>query len=253
LIRTLIVDDEPLARRRLKRLLARDLDVEVVGSCANGLEASKLTQQLAPDLIFLDVQMPGMDGFEFLRTLTMERLPQVIFVTAHDDYALRAFEVNALDYLLKPFDDERFERALGRAKAHLSDRDNRYSAGIHSLLETLKAKSTRVDRILIKANERAFFIKTSEIDWVEAEGKYVRIHAGSQSYLLRQGISELELRLNEDQFLRIHRSTIVNVERIKEMQPWFHGDYKVILVDGTRLRLSRRYRAKLKDFAVNSP
>lgn len=253
LIRTLIVDDEPLARRRLKRLLARDPDVDVVGSAASGLEASKLTQQLSPDLIFLDVQMPRMDGFEFLRTLTLEKPPQVIFVTAHDDYALRAFEVNALDYLLKPFDDERFDRALRRAKAHHSNQtDDRYSLGIHSLLETLQAKSKRLHRLLIKTSERVFFIKTNQIDWVEAEGKYVRVHAGPQSYLLRQAISELEVQLSEQQFLRIHRSTIVNVERIKEMQRWFHGDYKVILVDGTRLRFSRRYRSRLKDFAVNS-
>jgi two-component system LytT family response regulator len=249
-IRVLIVDDEPLARRRLKGLLARDAEVEVVGSCAGGAEALRAARDESPDLIFLDVQMPRMDGFEFLRALGPGRLPRIIFVTAHDQYALRAFDVYALDYLLKPFDDERFGRALGRAKEQLRDQaEAAPDSGVQSLLEALRSESSRLDRVLVKADGRAFFVRTDEIDWVEAEGKYVRLHAGRQTYLLRAGISELELQLEPKKFLRIHRSTIVNVERIKEMRPWFHGEYEVVLNDGTRLRLSRRYRPKLKEVA----
>jgi two-component system LytT family response regulator len=247
-IRVLVVDDEPLARRRLKGLLARDGEVEVVGSCGGGAEALRLAREQTPDLIFLDVQMPRMDGFEFLRALKVEKRPQIIFVTAHDHYALRAFEVYALDYLLKPFDDERFERALRRAKEHLLDQtESTPDPRIQSLLDALQAKSHSLDRVLIKTGGKAFFVKTDEIDWVEAEGKYVRLHAGQQSHLLREGIGELELQLEPKKFLRIHRSTIVNVERIKEMHPWFHGDYEVVLTDGTRLQLSRRYRSRLKE------
>jgi two-component system LytT family response regulator len=249
-IRVLIVDDEPLARRRLKRLLARDVEVEVVGSCGGAAEALRTAREAAPDLIFLDVQMPRMDGFEFLRTLKPGRLPLIIFVTAHDEYALQAFDVYALDYLLKPFDDERFERALQRAKQHLHDHTETVpNSRVESLLDALRSESSRLDRVLVKADGRAFFVRTDEIDWVEAEGKYVRLHAGRQSYLLRAGISELELQLEPKKFLRIHRSTIVNVERIKEMRPWFHGEYEVVLLDGTLLRLSRRYRSKLKEIA----
>lgn len=252
-IRVLIVDDEPLARRRLKGLLGRDGEIEVIGSCASGAEALRLIREQAPELIFLDVQMPRMDGFEFLRTLKLEKRPRIIFVTAHDHYALQAFDVDALDYLLKPFDDERFEKALRRAKEHLfKQTETAPDPRLHSLLDALQSKTSSLDRVLIKTGGRAFFVKTDEIDWVEAEGKYVRLHAGPQSYLLREGIGELELQLERKKFLRIHRSTIVNVERIKEMHPWFHGDYEVILLDGTRLHLSRRYRSKLKDIAGNS-
>src|SRR5919107_997640 len=216
-IRVLIVEDEPPARRRLRALLARDAEVEVVGSCAGGAEALRVTREAAPDLIFLDVQMPRMDGFEFLRALKPGRLPLIIFVTAHDQYALQAFDVHALDYLLKPFDDERFGRALRRAKEHLRVRAEAAPGfRIQSLLDALRSESNRLD-------------------------------LGRQSYLLRAGISELELQLEPKKFLRIHRSTVVNVERIKEMRPWFHGEYEVVLTDGTRLRLSRRHRSRLKE------
>jgi two-component system LytT family response regulator len=252
-IRVLIVDDEPLARRRLKGLLRDDREVEVVGSCAGGREALSLIEGRAPDLIFLDVQMPRMDGFEFLRSLKPGQLPLVIFVTAHDHYALQAFDVYALDYLLKPFDDERFEKSLRRAKERLFNRaEEPPDRRLLSLLDALQAKPRRRELVLVKAGERAFFIKAGEIDWVEADGKYVRLHAARESYLLREGIGEMESRLDPEMFCRIHRSTIVNAGRIKEMRQWFHGDYEVTLLDGTRLRLSRRYLSNLKNIALNS-
>jgi two-component system LytT family response regulator len=247
-IRALVVDDEPLARRRIRQLLAHDQEIETVGECADGAEAVAAINSHAPDLVFLDVQMPELDGFDVLARLDHARLPLVVFVTAYDSYALRAFEVSAVDYLLKPFDRRRFATALTRAKSRLAQgRDTELTERTLALLEELRARESHVERLMIKSGGRAFFVKTEEIDWVEAEGKYVRLHAGRESYLLREAIGSLEAQLDPKKFLRIHRSSIVNIDRVRELQPWFHQDYRVILRDGTELILSRSCRKKLAE------
>ena len=245
-IKTLIVDDETPARRRIRRMLAAESDVEVVGECGDPRKAVEFIQQRNPDLVFLDVQMPGLDGFGVLESLPPKNVPEVIFVTALDQYASRAFEVRALDYLLKPFDRARFRQALDRARTQIRQ------LGVHTLdprlsqlLENLASKPRQTDRIVIKSAGRIMLLRTDEIDWVEAADNYVRVHAGAESHLLRETLAALETRLNPAKFMRIHRSTVVNIDRVKELQPWFHGDYIVILQDGSRLNLSRTYRDRV--------
>lgn len=249
-IKALIVDDEVLGRNRIREILRKDPEIDLVGECANGREAVEAVLQHSPDLLFLDVQMPEMDGFAVLDALPRERIPLVVFVTAYDQYALRAFEVYALDYILKPFDSERFRRTLQHAKSQvLKQRGSVLNQGLLSLLEELKAKpkARHADRLVIKSGGRVSFLKTAEIDWIESEGNYVRLHVGKETHLLRETLNQMEDRLDPDQFLRIHRSTIVNLDRIKELQPWFHGEYRVLLHDRTQLLLSRKYREKLKN------
>jgi two-component system LytT family response regulator len=247
-IRALIVDDEPLARARLRTLLSEEPDVEVVGECGDGLEAVAAVQELSPELLFLDVQMPALDGFGVLEALDPARLPVVVFVTAYDRYALRAFEVHALDYLLKPFDRDRFSKALDRARSHLQREGHaEASQRLLELLEDTKSGRKPLERLVIKAAGRVFFLRVEEIDWIEAAGNYVRLHCGSDAHLLRETMNGLGARLDPQRFLRIHRSTIVNVDRIQELQAWFHGDYLVILRDGTQLTLSRGYRQKVQE------
>lgn len=247
-IRALVVDDEPLARRRIRRLLSRDADVEVIGDCANGYEAIDAISRQTPNLVFLDVQMPEVDGFTVLERIDKRAVPFVIFVTAYDQYALKAFEVSAVDYLLKPFDKKRFEQALQRAKTRLStEQGSDINQQTLALLRELKARSRHLERLLIKSGARAFFLKTDEIDWIAAEGKYVRLHVGSESHLLREGMTAIETQLDPQKFLRVHRSSIVNIDRVKELQPWFNHEYRVVLKDGTKLILSRTCRKKLTD------
>lgn len=247
-IRVLLVDDEPLAREMIREMLKDDSEVEVVGECVNGREAVEAFQEHNPDLIFLDVQMPEIGGFEVLEALKSVNMPHVIFVTAYDQYAVRAFEVHALDYLLKPFDRERFDSAWRRAKAHiLATRDGEMDQRILAILEELKAGSKYLERLVIKSGGRVFFLDTDDIDWIEAEGNYVSVHTGKKSHLLRETISSLESQLDPKKFLRIHRSSIVKIDRIKELQPWFHGEYRVLLMDGTQLTLSRNYRENLQE------
>ena len=247
-IRALVVDDEPLARRRICKLLSRDVEVEVIGDCANGYEAIEAINHRAPHLVFLDVQMPEVDGFAVLESIDPRAMPFVIFVTAYDQYALKAFEVSAVDYLLKPFDKKRFQQALQRAKSRLmTERDRGLNEQTLALLQELKARSQCLVRLLIKSGGRAFFLKTDEIDWIGAEGKYVRIHAGNESYLFREGMTAIEHQLDTRKFMRVHRSHIVNIDRVKELQPWFNHEYRVVLHDGTKLILSRSCRKKLAD------
>jgi two-component system LytT family response regulator len=249
----LIVDDEPLARQRIRKLLEAEPDMEVVGECSDGRKAVAVIQEQRPDLVFLDVQMPGLDGFGVLEALGIERMPGIIFVTAYDRYALRAFEVHALDYLLKPFDRQRFEKALERARAQINrSRTADVNKQLLALLEDVKTGRKYQERFVVKSSNRVLFVRVEEIDWIEAAGNYVRLHAGSETHLLRETMSALEGKLDPHKFLRIHRSTIVNIERIQELQPWFHGDYVVLLKDGTQLTLSRSYRQKFQDLFGNA-
>jgi two-component system, LytTR family, response regulator len=246
-IRALIADDEPLARERLRSLLARHDDVEIVGEAANGAEAIEAIGELRPDLILLDVEMPRVDGFAVLEALDPEALPAVVFVSAHDQYAVRAFEAHALDYILKPFDEARVDRALTRVRGQLArspGTSRQVDPGLLSLLEELRGRR-RSDRLVVKSGGRVVFLRTEDIDWVEASGNYVRLHVGGEAHLLRESMKNMERRLDPSTFVRIHRSAIVNVDRIRELEPWFHGEYIVILRDGTRLTSSRVFSDRL--------
>ena len=252
-IRTLIVDDEPLARGRLRTLLAVEPDIEIIGEAGDGREAAAAIESARPDLVFLDIQMPELDGFGVVETIRSARTPEIIFVTAFSQHALRAFEVHALDYLLKPFDRERFQVALGRARTRLAQaRSDELSQRLTALLAEMRPEARAADRLAVKSGGRVLFLKLADIDWIEAADNYVNLHVGAESHLLRETMTALEARLDASQFLRIIRSTIVNVERIKELQPMFHGDYAVILRNGSRLSLSRGYRDKLQQLLGKS-
>ena len=230
-IRAIVVDDEPLARSNLMVLLRLDPEIEIAGECVSGMEAIAEIRQSKPQLVFLDVQMPECDGFDVLEMLGSDIPPALIFVTAYDQYALRAFEAGALDYLLKPFDNARFERALIRAKDRLAHHAD---------------QSKKVDRIAVKSAGQVLFLKASEIDWIEAEDYYACLRVGARTHLLRRSLAELEQELDESMFCRIHRSTIVNLNRVRGLKLNEEGDYEVQLDHGTRLRLSRRYRKQLQ-------
>ena len=240
-IRTILVDDEPLAREKLRGFLESEPDFEVIAECRDGAEALKTIEEVSPDLVFLDVQMPELDGFEVIDRLDRERLPAVIFVTAFDQYALKAFDVHAVDYLLKPFDRDRFKKALGRI------REQQQVEEIKGRLQALIDERAKYpDRIEVKTSGRVVILKVDEIDWIDAAGNYVKIHAGEEGLLLRETMARIEKRLDPNLFMRIHRSTIVNIERIRELQQQFHGDYVVVLKTGQRLTLSRSYRDKMQ-------
>ena len=254
-IRILVVDDEPLARQALIGLLGEDREVEVVGECANGAEAVAAIESLEPELVFLDVQMPELDGLGVVHAVGPESMPVVIFVTAYDRYALRAFEVHALDYLLKPFDDERFAQALSRGKAQV--RQSAMEDVGRKLISMLSSHPTwgvgavdaprYLERIMVKGSGPIRFIKVRDITWIEAADYYVQIHAGGESHLLRESMRNLEQRLNPKGFMRIHRSAIVNLDRIVQLEPDAHGDYMVALECGTRVKLGRGRKDELQD------
>jgi two-component system LytT family response regulator len=245
-IRTLVVDDEPVARDRLVRLLEQQEDIDIVGQCANGLETVSAIGQLTPDLVFLDVQMPEMDGFEVVRALDTGSIPAVVFVTAYDEYAVRAFEVHALDYLLKPFSSVRFRATLAHAREQIErHRTGDIGRRLLELAPTLwdKTGAPRTpDRLLVRSTGRVHFVRTSEIDWCEAAGNYVRLHVGEECHLFRETMNGLESKLDPQRFVRIHRKTIVNVEQIEELRSSIAGECTVYLRNGARLTLSRGYR-----------
>ena len=245
-IRAAIVDDEPLARRRIRNLLLEVRDVEVIAECANGKEAIESLEESPPDLLFLDIQMPEIDGFDVLQAVGVGRVPAVIFVTAFDQFALRAFEAHALDYLLKPFDDERFGAALQRARERIrqqqgGDLDRRLDA----LLENVRGEQGYRRRLVVPSGHRSIFVRTEHIDWIEAERNYVRLHVGDRAYLLRENLTRIASALDPAQFCRIHRSTIVNIDRIQTVEALFHGEYLLVLQDGTKLTSGRSYRHNL--------
>ena len=246
--KVLIVDDEPISRRRLRRLLALESECEVVGECGNGLDAVQSLERECVDILFLDVQMPEMDGFEVVRAIARSH-PLIIFTSAWDEYALKAFEVHAFDYLLKPFDRRRFRESVQRARAQLTQAQPAMTLAderILRLFENMAGTRNAPDRIAIRHNGRVIFLKLSEIDWIEAADNYVCLHCGRDTHVLRETMSELEARLDPVRFIRVHRSAIVNLDCIRELQPWFRGDYKVMLNDGTELTLTKNHREKLE-------
>ena len=246
-IRVLIVDDEPLARERIRALLADEADVDVIGECRDGLAAVAVIRRDKPDVVFLDVQIPELDGFGVVKSLGDQRTPVIVFVTAYDQYALSAFEVHAVDYLLKPFDAERFGKALARArKAIRVEQGNGFNEKLLALLRDLKLPQGFLERIVVKSSGRLFFLRTDEIDWIESSGNYVSLHVGAEAHLLRETLSGLEEKLDPARFIRIHRTAIVKIDRIKELHPLFHGEYEVLLRDDTRLTLSRSFRDRLQ-------
>jgi two-component system LytT family response regulator len=247
-IRVLIVDDEPLARERLRTLLQEWPGFDVVAEAADAAAAVESITAITPDLVFLDVQMPGATGFDVISAIGPQKMPAVIFVTAYDRYALRAFEVHALDYLLKPFDRDRFQQAVERARSLVAHaRTGDLERRLLAMVEGLRTSPTRVDRFVVKSGGRVFFVRNDEIDWIEAAGNYVKLHVGTETHLLRETMNAIETRLDPDLFFRVHRSHIVNIERVRELQPWFNGEYVVFLKNGTRLTLSRGYREKLQE------
>lgn len=261
-VRAVIVDDEPAARRGIRLLLSRDSEIDVVGEAGDGLEAVDLIKRVRPELVFLDVQMPGIDGFEVLRRASETGPLSVIFVTAYDEHALKAFEVNAVDYVLKPYEDSRFLASVQRAKMGVRTRDaEALAARLARLLQfvgkdavesapppvaSAAVAEERPDRILLKSSGEIFFLKVDEIDWIEAEGDYMKFHVAGKAHLLRETMARLEARLDPKRFIRIHRSTIVNIDRVRKLTPAFAGEYAVVLADGTKLRLSRGYHERMQ-------
>lgn len=248
LLRTVIVDDEPLARDLLRGMLATEPDIEVVGECRDGLEALAMLPELRPDLVFLDIQMPELSGFELLAQLPDDQLPAIIFVTAFDHFALRAFEVNALDYLLKPFDDQRLATALARARQRLVNPGNGEEnvAKLQQLLAMIPGTNGHRQRVVARDGERLIFVPTETVEWFEADGKYIQIHSSMGSYTMREGMYRLEAELDPARFVRISRSAIVNVDRIAELRPWFQGDFLVVLRSGRQIPTTRSWRGNIQ-------
>lgn len=242
MLRALIVDDEALARTALVRLLKRERDISVIGQCEDGESAVQTIRQAQPEIVFLDVQMPEMDGFQVVEAVGAERMPVTIFVTAFDRYAIRAFDANAVDYLLKPFAPDRLTRALARARERCLGRQDKEAAQrLFSLLDS-RLQSDYAQRLAVATGGRIMFVPVADIDWIEAEGNYARLHVSRKAFEVRETLQALMEKLDPREFIRIHRSTIVNARRIREVQPWFQGSHIVVLQSGEELRMSRYQR-----------
>jgi two-component system, LytTR family, response regulator len=252
-IKTIIVDDEPLARKRVTRLLAAEPDIQIIAECGDGLAAISAIETHRPDLIFLDVEMPEISGFDVLRALDARQLRAVVFVTAFDRYTIQAFDAHAVDYLLKPFSEARFRQALSRARARLGhpEGEDHFAEQVVRLLDRLKPKTAFLERLIVGQNDRLILISVDDVDWVETYGNYLKLHAGAKTYLLRETMNNLAARVDPEKFPRIHRATLVNLDRVSELQPISGGQYAVVLDDGTTLILSRNYRKSfLEKFEV---
>jgi two-component system LytT family response regulator len=249
-IRTVIVDDERWARARILSLLGPEADFEVVRACENGDDAVEAITTLSPQLVFLDVQMPGLDGFGVIDAVGVEQMPLVVFASAYDQYTLKAFEAQAFDYLLKPIDEERFGRALTRVRKEVNNGSCR-AAGLRNLLATRPPERRYLQRVVVRSAGRVILLKAPDIDWLEGSGNYVTLHVGRTTYLLRESLTALERKLDPEQFVRSHRSAIVNVDRIRELGPWSGGEQALILHDGTQLTIGRVFRARLENFLTN--
>jgi two-component system LytT family response regulator len=247
-IKALIVDDEPLARDRIREMLKEHPEIEAIGEARNGREAIDSVLNHKPDLVFLDVQMPDLDGFDVLQNLDVEKLPLIIFVTAYDQHALRAFDVHAVDYLTKPFDRKRFAEAVDQAKVYMKGAKEPDTARILSMLQELRASARYLERFAIKNGEKVFFVRAEDVDAIEAQGNYVRLSLANSSHLLRDTLNNIESQINPRRFVRIHRRTIVNIDRVKEVQTWARGEYRVVLFTGAHYTLSRGYRQHFENF-----
>ena len=244
MIRTIIVDDERHARQKIRALLGSEEDVQVVAECGNGADAIQQIRALKPDLVFLDVQMPGIDGFDVVRDAA-DAAGNIVFVTAHDQYAVRAFEVEALDYLLKPFDRARMQGALARVRERLRNGDD-LREKLRTFLEQVKPRTGVRDRLMIRAAGRITFLRPGEVEWIEAADNYVRIHTGKETHLVRETMANFEGDLDRRKFVRVHRSAIINIDAIAEIRSLFHGDFSIVLRNGTEIPLGRTYREKLE-------
>jgi two-component system LytT family response regulator len=246
-ITAVIADDEPLARERIRTLLAKFPQVKIAGEAKDGKQTLEMIREAQPSLVFLDVQMPEMNGFEVLGKLDPATAPAVIFVTAYDAFALRAFEVHAVDYLLKPFTRVRFGRAMEHMLRRLEQTNgSRIEPSLLSLLESIRSEQKAQGRVAIRTEQGVYFVRVVEIDWLEASGNYVKMHVGSQEHVLRDSLKSFEERLDPNRFLRVHRSAMVNIDSIQRLEPWFHGEYLVVLRDGTKLTSSRTYSERLR-------
>lgn len=252
LLQVLIADDETLSRHRLRRLLGRDPELSIAGECGSGQECLDFLASQRADLVFLDVQMPGMDGFAVIDAVGRERMPSIIFVTAYDQFALRAFEVHALDYLLKPFEEKRLAESVRRAKSYIMGRKAETDQeGLRRVLQAAQPAARYPDRFAVKHAQKLIIIRAEQVDWIQAADNYVTLHCGHEIHTLRETMNSLERTLDPAKFLRIHRSAIVNLDRVKALQPWFRGDYRVLLTNGVQLTLSKSYRQALKERLMN--
>ncbi len=247
MIRALIVDDEPLPRERIRSLLESHGEIEVVGECEDGEEAVTAIEAESPDLVFLDIQMPELDGFEVVSALRSEQLPAIIFVTAYDEYAIKAFEVDAIDYLLKPVSPERFEQALERATSRLATHATPESnSKLFDFLDRVRAERGFVKRFVVRKGSKLSFVRIADVDWIDVTSNYIRLHVAGTRHLVRQTLKSVEGQLDPDVFIRVHRSIIINVDRVESVEPHLHGEYEVTMQDGTRFTTSRSYSSRLR-------